>query len=76
MTIRHDCTPRQIGHSYDTELGASAQLDDQPEDEAAGGEVPDIPLSAPPGEADLIAEVALLREQMARLVERLDGMET
>jgi hypothetical protein len=44
--------------------------------ESAGDGVPDIPSSAPPGEADLIGEIALLRVQVARLAERLDRTET
>jgi thioredoxin reductase (NADPH) len=43
---------------------------------SAGDEVPDIPSSASPGEADLIGEIALLRVEVARLAERLDGTDT
>ena len=57
-------------------LASFFRLDDQPNGKSAGDEVPDIPSSASPGEADLIAEIALLRVQVARLAERLDRTET
>jgi hypothetical protein len=57
-------------------LASFFRLDDQPKGESAGDEVPDIPSSAQPGEADLIGEIALLRLQVARRAERLDGTQT
>jgi len=57
-------------------LASFFRLDDLPKDESAEGESPDIPSTSPPGDADLIAEVALLRVQVARLAERLDATET
>ena len=57
-------------------LASFFRLDDQPKGKSDGDEVPDIPSSASPGEEDLIAEIALLRVQVARLAERLDRTET
>jgi len=56
-------------------LASFFRLGDQP-GEPASDPRPETPAPATPEVADLIAEIALLRAQMARLTERLDATET